>query len=714
MAHLPSFRPVLLLLLLAVAPSFGVAAADRTADTRRLLTLLAGVASEYREAFDDQGRLVRTIEIEEARLLLAEARDLNARLGAVEPARLDALGGDLDDHGAPVRAFEERVRTIAATISERTGVRDDPLPPAPPSAARGKALYAENCVGCHGIAGDGGGEEAKRLGLTPASFTSDAFMRGETPRDFFNVISLGRRRSGMPEWGEALSVQQRWDTVAYLWTLSHPRAALAEGQGLYLVHCAGCHGTDGAGDGPRAARLLTPVPDLTGSARLTDESDARLMDVVTEGVPGTAMPGFASLLTDDQRWKVVAWQRMLSLGGLGESAPEPSPPAAASAPEVALAAQTSAAVAESHRLLDAAIAARRLGAADASAIATDAYMRFEPVEKRLGAIDRDAVARVEEGFVRVRSALREPGVTVSPALEAEVARLHGHLDAAAAVPATSGGDWARFAQSAGIILREGFEVVLIVGALLTYVRRSGQSALVRPLWTGSTLGVLASLVTAVLLSTVFRLHPAASEALEGAAMLLAALVLFWVSYWLISKAEAERWQRYIQGKVKQAVAAGSATALAAAAFLAVYREGFETVLFYQALVGGAPAGDVMIGAGFLCGLAVLAGVWVAMSWLGLRVPIRPFFLLTGAFLYAMAIVFAGRGVFELQDSGFIGLTPVAVVPRIPVLGVFPTVETLLAQGVLVGALFVAAIVSWRRSRSEQLPRAELASGGGRA
>jgi high-affinity iron transporter len=590
-------------------------------------------------------------------------------------------------------------------------VRDDPLPPEGPSAARGEALYRENCAGCHGAAGDGGGEEAKRLGLAPASFTDPSFMRGETPRDFFNVISVGRRRAGMPEWADALSVQQRWDTVAYLWTLSHSRATLAEGQGLYQVQCAGCHGAEGAGDGPQAARLLTPVPDLRQSARLTDESDARLMAIVTTGVAGTAMPGFGSVLTDDQRWKVVAWQRMLSLGGLGSA--HAAPPATTAAPPAAgLAAQATAAVAESHRLLDEAIAARRRGATDAGAIATDAYMRFEPVEKRLGAIDPDAVARVEEGFVGVRSALREPGVAVSPALEAAVAQLHRHLDAALGLLDASGGAWARFVQSAGIILREGFEIVLIVGALLTYVRRSGQLTLVRPLWAGAGLGVLASLGTAVLLSTVFSLHPTAREALEGAAMLLAAGVLFWVSYWLISKAEAERWQRFIQGKVKQAVAAGSAGALAATSFLAVYREGFETVLFYQALLGSAPAGDVMVLAGFLFGLAVLAAVWVGMNRLGLRMPIRPFFLLTGAFLYLMAIVFAGRGVFELQESGLLGLTPVGGVPRIPVLGLFPSVETLVAQGVLVGALLVAIVVTWRRSRTERVPEAQLASGGG--
>jgi len=712
MARFPRLQFWCLLLLLAAVPARALAAPgpDQTADARRLLTLLAGVSGEYREAFDEHGQLVRTIELEEAKLLLAEARDLNGRLGAIDPARLDAIGADLDAHTLPVATFQTSVHEIAAAVSERTGVRDEPMPPEPPSVVRGEALFRENCAGCHGANGDGGGEEARRLGLTPASFTDGTFMRGETPRDFFNVISVGRRRAGMPEWAESLSVQQRWDAVAYIWTLAHSRAALAEGQGLYQVQCAGCHGTEGAGDGPQAARLLTPVADIR-RAGLAEESDARLMSIVTTGVAGTAMPGFATLLSDDQRWAVVAWLRTLSLGGLGGAGSSPAPASAAAQPETGLAAQAAAAVAESHRLLDEAIAARRRGATDAGAIATDAYMRFEPVEKRLGAIDPAAVTRVEEGFVRVRSALREPGTAVSAALENDVTQLHGHLDAALGLLDASGGDWARFVQSAGIILREGFEIVLIVGALLTYVRRSGQLALVRPLWTGAGLGVLASLATAYLLSSVFSLHPTAREALEGAAMLLAAGVLFWVSYWLISKAEAERWQRFIQGKVKQAVAAGSAGALAATSFLAVYREGFETVLFYQALLGGAPAGDVMVLAGFLFGLVVLAGVWVAMNRLGLRMPIRPFFLLTGGFLYLMAIVFAGRGVFELQESGLIGLTPVAGVPRIPVLGLFPSVETLIAQGVLVAALLIAVVVSWRRSRTDRVPDAQLASGG---
>jgi high-affinity iron transporter len=199
--------------------------------------------------------------------------------------------------------------------------------------------------------------------------------------------------------------------------------------------------------------------------------------------------------------------------------------------------------------------------------------------------------------------------------------------------------------------------------------------------------------------------------LEGATMLLAAAVLFWVSYWIISKAEAERWQRYIRGKAEHALAAGSGAALAAAAFLAVYREGFETVLFYQALLGGSPSGDAMVALGFLTGAVLLAIVYALFMRFGFRIPIRPFFLTTGALLYGMAIVFAGKGVHELQEAGVIGLTPVGWAPTLDALGLFPTLETLLAQLVLVLPVVLGlGLTVRRRARARELAdmRSELA------
>src|SRR6185503_4847083 len=216
----------------------------------RVLDLLRGVAGEYAEAFDDQGHLVRPIELEEAGLLLAEARDLVPRLG------IDA---------ADVRRIEQAIADLAARVTAATGVALQPLPALAPSVERGAALFQENCASCHGADGRGDGAESRRLGLSPANFTDLAFMQVETPDDFFNVVTLGRRRSGMPAWSDALSVQQRWDVVRYLWSLTHTSAVVEQGRALLASSCSTC------GDGP-----ATP-------AELASKSDADLRGALESG-----------------------------------------------------------------------------------------------------------------------------------------------------------------------------------------------------------------------------------------------------------------------------------------------------------------------------------------------------------------------------------------------------------------------------------------------
>jgi len=145
--------------------------------------------------------------------------------------------------------------------------------------------------------------------------------------------------------------------------------------------------------------------------------------------------------------------------------------------------------------------------------------------------------------------------------------------------------------------------------------------------------------------------------------------------------------------VQDAVTSGSSLALTAAAFLAVYREGFETVLFYKALfiAGDGSAGAAPVIGGMVVGAVLLVAVYVAIHRFGVRLPLKPFFGVTSAFLYYMAFVFAGQGIAELQEGGLIPITPVAWAPRLPALGIFPTVESLSLQAVLL-LLLVAALV----------------------
>ena len=184
-----------------------------------------------------------------------------------------------------------------------------------------------------------------------------------------------------------------------------------------------------------------------------------------------------------------------------------------------------------------------------------------------------------------------------------------------------------FVQSFVIMLREGLEAILIVGALMTFLAKMGAADRRRHVHAGILAAIVASLLTALALETVFQLSPAHQEALEGATMVLATAVLFYVSYWLLSKMEVVKWTHFVKSKVQDAVTNGSALALASAAFLAVYREGFETVLFYKALFisAGPRRRAAPVAGGMLAGVVVLVGVYVAMNRFGVRLPLKPFF-----------------------------------------------------------------------------------------
>lgn len=245
-------------------------------------------------------------------------------------------------------------------------------------------------------------------------------------------------------------------------------------------------------------------------------------------------------------------------------------------------------------------------------------------------------------------------------------------------------------QSFLVIVREGFEAILIVGAVVTLLVRTGNRDRIRPIWAGVVAALVASLVLGLVFSASLAASPAAAEITEGITMLLAAVVLFFVSYWLISKIETARWQKFIHTQVSRAMQKGGGRALALVAFLAVFREGAETVLFYQAMYLNAPDAGAQLAAGFVAGLMVLAVIFALFYKFGVRIPLRPFFAVTSMLLYYMAFVFTGKGFHELQEGHVVSETALAI-PKIGFLGIYPTVETTIAQIVLL-MLFAFAIV----------------------
>jgi len=446
--------------------------------------------------------------------------------------------------------------------------------------------------------------------------------------------------------------------------------SLASGARIFRQQCASCHGAGGQGDGPAAAGL-TPAPaNLTDAAILASVTPLDFYRRVTHGTPGTSMPSFESLLSKEERWDVVAHVFVLTdtLARQGRTG------------------QLAVVFGSVRGTLGGALElAARGDAAGAGRRVLDAYMAFEAVEGSLSATDPELVKQAETRFAALRGAVAFGRPAAE--LEARHAGLLASLQLAELALTEHRSAAGLFVESLLLLLREGFEAILVVGAIMAVLVKAGAREKQQSVRWGVAAAVAASLATAAVLEVIVRVTPAQREALEGGIMLAAAVMLFYVSYWLISKVEVAAWTRFVRDQIQKAVDSGSGLGLAAVAFLAVYREGFETVLFYKALyVTGGSGGAAPITVGIAAGLVALVVLFIGIERFGLRIPMRPFFAATGATLAFMAFVFAGDGVKELQEGGYLPSTLIQWAPRADFFGIYPTVESLAVQSVILVAI----------------------------
>jgi high-affinity iron transporter len=463
----------------------------------------------------------------------------------------------------------------------------------------------------------------------------------------------------------------------------------ADGHALYLRNCTSCHGISGAGDGPAAHTLSTAPPGI-GAHKLTPELTPTLAyNVVSVGVRGTAMPAFGPTLSAQQRWNIINYIYTLR----GEKMALP----VARADATAIPGDTASPVILA--LLDSALDfARRGQTAEAGDRAFDAYIAFEPLETPARAKKPGLVATMERHFADFKGAVRRHDVASAKGYRDAIADGLPSIIDLTQQPSTN---WEAFFQSFLIILREGFEAILVIGAVVAFLIKMGHRERLRSIWLGIALGLVASLATAVVLKTVLGAMPASREIVEAATMLVAVVVLFSVSYWLISKVEAAKWQKFIREKVTLALEHGGGKALALVAFLAVYREGAETALFYQALFNEGPNVGLPLALGIIVGFAALAVIFTLFYRYGVRIPMRPFFTVTSILLYYMAFVFMGKGVRELQEGNIMHITVIPGGPHVEAMGIYPSVETLVAQGILILLLIFATVRTfWPRHAPE--------------
>jgi high-affinity iron transporter len=601
---------------------------DVASSVRRAAATAQLAAQEYRVGVSG-GRIVAQAEVDEARLFLQESRRaaaaLPSRTGLAPAAAVDSLI-TLVSTVAPPDSLDGAVRAFASALAGHYDVVLDQLPGTAPSLARGAQIYRDNCAGCHGDAGAGNGPLGARLDPPPADLTRWADLSDQSPLDYYRRVSIGVVGTAMPAFEARLPAEDRWAVALYASTLRLPAAV---------------------GDVPDSLRSFGV------SGRM---SDAQILAAL--GAPhDSSAPALARLAAV----RTATMGTDLAAGVVLD--------------------QVRAQVESAY-----ALARTRDPAAGPKAL--DAYMTFEQVEREVRAKNPSLAADLEAEFAVLRAQAASP----EPAELARVReRLAVGLESVERTLSDTVSPANLFVQSFIIMLREGLEAILVVGALMTFLVKMGASERRRDINLGVGAAVVASLLTAVALETVIQLSPGHREALEGATMVLATVVLFYVSYWLLSKMEVVKWNQFVKSKVNDALSSGSALALASAAFLAVYREGFETVLFYKALFvsGGSAVGAMPVVAGMAAGGVILVGVYVAIHRFGVRLPLKPFFGVTSAFLYYMAFVFAGKGIAELQEGALVTTTMLPGAPRLPALGIYPTAESLAAQALLVLLALVA-------------------------
>ena len=287
-------------------------------------------------------------------------------------------------------------------------------------------------------------------------------------------------------------------------------------------------------------------------------------------------------------------------------------------------------------------------------------------------------------------------------VEAEGAKLLDMIQAEVTTLETKGvesGGWAMFLQAFLILLREGIEAILVLVGIIAYLGRAGHEKELSTVYNWAIAGIIMSFVTAYLFVEVLdntTTTGSGREIIEGCTALFAVLVLLGTSAWMGGKSNAKAWKSYIDKQVKLTLSTGKSRALGAAVFLAVYREGAEVILFYQALFNNA-VGDVdMIWAGFVTACVALALIFFLMQRGALRIPIGPFFKVTSAFMFILAVTFLGGGLKELQEADVISTSVIEAVPvpSIDLLGLYPTYETIVPQILLI--LAAVAMVSYKK------------------
>ena len=635
----------LLVLFAILCSGLSATASAQANDVQTAWRLLDYVAVDYGGAVRD-GKVVSATEYAEMREFSNSVSEKIASLPPT-PGKPQLVGESARFKGLIERkAAPGEVASAARALGARLlAAYPVPLgPKQPPDLARGAQLFQQNCASCHGAKGDAQTPVARQLDPPPIAFSDRSRARQRSPFALYQVINQGLEGTAMQSFAQ-LPDADKWALAYRASGFSYPAALAAQGKRIW--------------DGDPA--LHDKVPNLNALSSLSESQLAAEIGV-------------------DNAGPVIAYLR--------------------SNPDAVGAKGSTLAIARQR--LAASLAAYRAGNRDeAKRLALAAYLDgFEPLEPMLSARNPTLLAKVEQRMGELRAGIaanRDPAEIAAQI--SEIQSLFDETEATLAPDQAS--DASAFLGAFTILLREGLEALLIVVAMLAFLNKADRPELTRPVHIGWTSALAAGVLTWWVATSLITVSGASRELTEGFGSLLAAAVLLFVGIWMHGKAQAGQWQRYIREKLHNALTRDSRWFLFSLAFIAVYREVFETILFFTAMAAEGSVGSLI--AGGLAGCAALAAIAVAMLRYSRRLPIGKFFSYSSALVAVLAVVLAGKGVAALQEAGLISIHPLAALPRVSVLGLFPTLQGVAAQAATLLALLLG--FAWNRWSAKRLAAA---------
>ena len=616
-------------------------------DEQRLYSLIDYIGGDYQFAVKD-GRIINDEEYSEMIEFSDTALTIFNSIGSDNNGikqGLETLDTKIKNKG-PVLEIQTLTSEIKNSMISEFKISTSPL--ASPNIDNGSVLFAQNCTSCHGERGDGKGVLAPNLEPAPTNFKDQDVSLTLSPLKVYNTLNFGIEGTSMPAFN-TLNDKDKWDVAYYVLSVGFPDDVSASTAKVDIPENFSDY---------KVLSSLTNK-EILDSFNTVDKSAYASVKQIRNSISGK----------DDSDEDYIAF----TMAGLNSALEYYKN-------------------GDSKKALDTSI---------------EAYLEgYEQIESDLAIADSKLAVKIEGNLSRYRSGIKN-GIPANQ-LETLKGTISNDLNTASAILSdrNSFNSAVLFSSSFSIIVREALEAILIIAAIIAFLVNTGSGRAIRYIHYGWIGAILAGLLTWYLARRVISISGASRELIEGFTALIAAVVLFYVSYWLISKIEVEKWKEFIKTKVEKALNKKSVIALVAVSFLAVYREAFETVLFYQALGYQAEGNITPVLWGLLAGIVFTAVLGFLIFKLAVRIPIKYFFSATSLLLYFLCFILIGKGIHELQGAGLIGSTFVDYVPRIDILGIYPTLETVIPQSVIVAAFIFATF--WIANVARDKERKEIA------